>query len=933
MARGTNQLGHRKTQIALAYCYWFHTEHPEVSIFWVHGGTADRCRQSYAAIAEECSIPGYDNPHADVLQLVKSWLERMNSHPWLMVVDNADDKQVFYSPQSDENASLSPGRSFAHFIPECRHGLVLITTRNVQAGIMLAKGGAMINVDAFGETDSGLLVSSCLQGVQATAEEISLLSSKLDYLPLALVQATAYIRINAIKVAQYTKLLDESEQTTVEMLRQEFDTIGRDSGTPHSVAATWMISFRQIERQNELAGKFLSILGFFDRQAIPFEFLEDYNKRLRPSPPRQGHEVRGHIDRGFVDALGDLKGFSFITSFDTPGGHENLVIHRLVQLVTRRWLFNKGKFGHYAGEALETLGNLFPKGGYETRTTCETYSPHLSILQYTDKAFEYLNSEGNVPKSSAVVRAVLDLLYNSANYFLYRGAWEEAEINLTHAISMAKEALGEDALDTLTLTELLAKVYETRGRFDEAESLRVRALETRIRTEGEESSSLQTAMANLAFHHQRRGRFAEAESLVSKLVEINEKAHGADHPNTLSYLRKLAIVQWNQNKDAAVESRLRKLLEDTRRIQGPEHTDTLSVMDSLASILEDQGQMAEAEALMAELIEVRKTVLGEEHPATLQAMNHLAIVLTKQHRPAEAAILAEKVMELRKGVQKEEHGDVLNTLKVLVMVYHEQNNFEQAESFAKRVIEISVRLRGEEDFETMQTKDILILTYVTQGKSSEAESLLTELLKSRERIYGEYHDETVGDRQLLLNLYAKVGRWVDAEPHWVRQAEAYRRNKGGQPESLMISRTLINFYEHEKMWDKAALQLKKLVDDLEKSKGEEHVETLAALEKLASAHIKQQHWAEAEVPMKKLLTVVRRVRGDTDQYTLSCLSQLVVVSRQAGHLDKAVELMRERVRIDGQISGLRGILLAMASRAILAGFERELLEQSTPNVD
>src|SRR5690606_7359904 len=86
----------RKTQIALAYVYQLRQRCPEISVFWVHASSAERFRQAFASIAQECQIPGYDDPEVDILQLVKAWLEQKHRGRWLMVIDNADDTRTFF---------------------------------------------------------------------------------------------------------------------------------------------------------------------------------------------------------------------------------------------------------------------------------------------------------------------------------------------------------------------------------------------------------------------------------------------------------------------------------------------------------------------------------------------------------------------------------------------------------------------------------------------------------------------------------------------------------------------------------------------------------------------------------------------------------------------------------------------------------------------
>lgn len=91
--------------------------------FWVHASNAERFRQSYTSIAQKCQVPGYNDPKMDVLLLVRRWLNREDCGQWLMVIDNADDTQLFFSQALGHIAS-SKGNLGQH-IPECPHGSVI----------------------------------------------------------------------------------------------------------------------------------------------------------------------------------------------------------------------------------------------------------------------------------------------------------------------------------------------------------------------------------------------------------------------------------------------------------------------------------------------------------------------------------------------------------------------------------------------------------------------------------------------------------------------------------------------------------------------------------------------------------------------------------------------------------------------------------------
>jgi hypothetical protein len=54
-----------------------------------------------------------------------------------------------------------------------------------------------------------------------TSSELSTLPSRLEHLPLALVQAAVFIEENSIPVRGYLQLLEESDQTFVDLLSEE----------------------------------------------------------------------------------------------------------------------------------------------------------------------------------------------------------------------------------------------------------------------------------------------------------------------------------------------------------------------------------------------------------------------------------------------------------------------------------------------------------------------------------------------------------------------------------------------------------------------------------------------------------------------------------------------------------------------------------------
>ncbi|KAH6866069.1 P-loop containing nucleoside triphosphate hydrolase protein, partial [Thelonectria olida] len=572
-----------KSQIALAYTYWLQETCPDVSVFWVHAAKEERFRLGYASIAQECAIPGHDDPKADLLLLVKTWLEKTHKRRWLMVIDNADETELFFPSHQDRdktgpsNSKVKEG-NLGRYIPVCSHGSILITSRNKQAAFDLAQGKPPIEVGEMTDDEAHRLVRAVLDDSEISTEDTSRLAARLEHLPLAIAQATAFIQRNTISISEYVQLLNEGDAALVDRLSEPFETAGRDSEIPHAVTATWIISFEQLERRHTPTSNVLSVISLFDRQGIPKKFVADYWHRT------QAAESGGSEAAEVTKVLGTLKAFSFISE----GKDHSVDMHRLVQLVMRKWLFNEKKMAKFAQDALHIVSDAYPFGRFETRELCLKYLPHAQAVLKNGESGE---RDDEIAKAS--------LLHGMAGYFLYQGRWKEAEELFVRVMELRKRVLGEEHPSTLTSMANLASTYRNQGRWKEAEALQVRVMETRKRVLGEEHPSTLTSMANLASTYWNQGRWKEAEALEVRVMETSSRVLGEEHPSTLTSMANLASTYRNQGRWEEAEDLQAKELGICSRVLGEEHPDTLTSMANLASTYWNQGRWKEAEELQA----------------------------------------------------------------------------------------------------------------------------------------------------------------------------------------------------------------------------------------------------------------------------------------------------------------------------------------------
>ena len=476
-----------KSQIAIEYAYRLRNKCPARSIFWIHANNAARFEQSYRSIATAAKIPGIEDPKVDVLNLVFQWLGSDQSGDWLLILDNADDANLFFGvptvPSTQTDAASIEQPCLSRFLPQTGTGSILITSRDDGTAVRLTGAREqMLRVDVMSEEDTMALLTKRFPRDASDQSAKKELIVELDLVPLAITQASAYItvRVPRMTIARYLQLIRHDEDNQIKLLSNNEADLRRDPGFPNSVIKTWQISFSQIKHQNPAAADLLSCMCMLDRQGIP-EFLlcEDDDQSLK-----------------FEDAIGTLIQFSFVTE---EKEQKVFAMHRLVQVATRKWIETYGEVERFQEEALRLVWHHYPNGEYENWSTCEALEPHAQIvLNYT-----YDSEPCKVQRSS--------ILYNEGWYALKQGKFKLAEDKVQKAVDIRKLYLGPDDPETLSSLGLLASTYDSQGRWTEAEGLEVQVLEVRKGVLGAEHSGTLTNMSNMSLIYLYQGGLTEAD--------------------------------------------------------------------------------------------------------------------------------------------------------------------------------------------------------------------------------------------------------------------------------------------------------------------------------------------------------------------------------------------------------------------------------------
>ncbi|CAH0017149.1 unnamed protein product [Clonostachys rhizophaga] len=592
--------GTGKTQIALEAAYRLRDKYSDCSVFWVPVLSITTFENAYREIGDALQVPGIQDEKADIKELVRRALNHERCGEWLLILDNLDDIELV--------------TDLGSYLPSSPKGSILFTTRNhsVTTRLDIAPGRVERVCGMSRDEALEMLKTNTKESQwQDTANTSKLLDFLAD-LPLAIRQASAYIRQNDITTTKYLSYCQSSDEKHITMLSKDFEDRGRYKDSRNPVATTWLISFTHISRDKPLAARYLRFICFLAERDIPESLLpfgED------------------EIERD--EAIAALKAYAFITKREDDAAFD---IHRLVRLAIRNHL--KGEDRTEAATIMvQHLSNIYPFPEHENRGIWMRYMPHVLTA-------------AEVHEMSADKDATGLLLFHVAATYEITAKNEKAEEVYRQVLELGEELLGREHPSVFGIMNNLANVLRSQGKYREAKQMHQQVLESRQKVLGQEHPDTLSSMNNLAIALDSLGKNIEAEQIHRQQLELSHKIKGREHPDTLTSIDNLASALQRQGKYSEAKKIYQQVLELRQHVLGQEHPDTISSMNNLAIVLYKQGEHGQSEQMHQRVLELHEKVLGREHPHTLDSMSNLAIVIRNRGKYSEAEQIHRQALEL-----------------------------------------------------------------------------------------------------------------------------------------------------------------------------------------------------------------------------------------------------------------------------------------------
>ncbi len=735
-----------KTQIAVEYAYRYRDFYS--AVLWVSASSREAVISDFVMLAALLDLPEqYEQDQDIVIAAVKRWLA--SNSTWLLILDNVDDLQII-----------------VEFLPTQSTGKVLLTTR-LQALGSVAQG---IEVEKMGMDEGNLFLlrrtraltsdASLEQARKEFLDQAAEIVTELDALPLALDQAGAYIDETRCGLSAYLSLYRTRRR---DLLRRR----GRQPvDHPEPVAATWSLSFHQVEQSDPAAADLLRLLAFCSPEAIPEEILTVGAKELGPAlGPAAADPLQ------FNDMIELLLHYSLIRR--NPEEHL-LSVHRLVQAVLKDGM-SRELARTWAERTIRAINCAFPEVKLTTWDQCQRCMPHallsMTYLEGYDLAF---------PEAA-------DLLNKAARYLTDHAQYAQAEPLLIKALAIREQTVEVTHPDLAHTLNDLGALYLTQGKYPEAEPLLQHALEIRRQQLGSEHPEVAKTLNNLAFLFRKKGDYQKAERFYSEALNIQDRTLSSDHPDIAETLNNMGRLYRAQGDYAKAQPSYERALEIRKHIYGDNHPLVAISTYNLAKLYHSQGRFLQAEEYCKRALSIQEQILGVNHPDIAYTLTTLAKLRLTKQRYDEAETLYQNALRIRTVAFGENHPNVAIILSNLGEVYLAQGKYLEARPLIKRSLEIREQTLGEEHPYIAYSLSNLAETYHLEGNFAEAEQLFKQALAIREKGLGAEHPYTATTYHNLAELYFAQELYDLAESFFVKAKDIRERALAQDHPDLAVS--------------------------------------------------------------------------------------------------------------------------------------------------
>jgi tetratricopeptide (TPR) repeat protein len=673
-----------KTQLALQYAH--RTAKAYRHKFWFTADSSEALALSYRRFAIEKNLLGEgDVPDEEVISAVKQWF--VSQPNWLIIYDN-----VNFEHSEGTNIHFKCYKDFESYLPTKGTGDILITSRLTDwTGIDIF----ILEVEVLSPEEAIKLVTQLLK---RTDPDTPRLAEILGYLPLALVQASAYISRNKMPIKRYLEIYQEK---AAYLLTQK----DMPKGNSHEpVFMTWDINLAAIEKEEKDSDKqtsakeLLKFCAYLSPQKIPSRLIGTWHKRAYSNTQEPFEEVRGR-----------LHAYSLI---QLNSEDQSIQVHRLVQQVMRERL-SAGAQATQLQQTIALLTDAYPQ-------------EEVGV----GKAWDAIRF-GFIPHLEAVIA--------------YHAQYKLAEdINLSLVLS------------------LLAGAYGDLGQVGKKRELLERALAIDEAHYGKAHYQVASTLTSLGSAYGELGQMNKARDVLERALAIGEAHYGRAHYQIASTLNNLGSAYWDLGQAGKARDILERALAIDEAHYGKAHYQVASTLNNLGNAYGALGDVGKQRALLERALAIQEAHYGKAHYQVATTLNNLGNAYGDLGDVSKQRALLERALAIKEAHYGRAHYQVASTLTSLGNAYGNLGQVSKQRALLERALAIKEAHYGKAHYQVASTLTSLGNAYGNLGQVSKKRELLERALAIDEAHYGLMHPELAITLANLAVAYQALKQPQDA---------------------------------------------------------------------------------------------------------------------------------------------------------------------------
>jgi tetratricopeptide (TPR) repeat protein len=678
---------------------------------------------------------------------------------------------IFYNKLGDNACIVIDNaenlESISEFSPKNQQFDILITSRYKSWDF------TMIDLGSFSAEDTYKYVHKVLGDEREILEKDSQeLHNLVDGLPLAVVQAAAYIKQKgSITLLDYCKLFTEKSEEALK------------SGDPENptVSTTLTIALDDIRKKDLYVDEIMNIASYLSSDNITTQLLSNF------------FLLQGLLSNSFAILNGLNKTINLLVTYSIfSTSDKSFKFHRLSQSVMRmihrkrnvfdnnfekatNWLLPQLKYNEIDLQDVARVSPLVPHGlamceieGVEEKYWEKVWlmymysgNHQLSAIQNAQQGkfcFEKAsiiagkNCGLDHPNTVTAMESLGDSYCSLGDHKISKGILDDVLIIIEKNLGPYHPRTG------IALTNL-GRVHISLGNFEKAKDFLERALIIKEKSIDRD----EIVLTNLAIVYRNLGNFKKAKDLLEKVLVIHENTFGLHHPKTGNTLDNLGGVYISLKDFKKAKDTLERALIINEKNFGPDHPNTGMTLTNLGGVHIKLGNSEKARDLLERALSIHEKNFGPDHPNIVMTLTSLGGAHIKLRNFEKAKDLLDHALIITEKIFGPDHPTTGMVLENLGNAHMNLYNFEKAKDFLERALIINKEKFGLYHPNTESNLTNLCIVHKNLGNLQREQELLAHVLVINEKQFGLEHANTEIILTDLGIVHSNLGNFEEAK--------------------------------------------------------------------------------------------------------------------------------------------------------------------------